>query len=56
MTDYTESGAAPVEDAAVDDPPTVDEELAARDARVADANTSDAASGAETDATAEGEA
>jgi hypothetical protein len=27
MTDYTERGAAPVEDAAVDDPPTVDEVL-----------------------------
>jgi hypothetical protein len=25
MSDYTERGAAPVEDAAVDDPPTVDE-------------------------------
>lgn len=27
MTDYSESGAVPVEDAAVDDPPTVDEVL-----------------------------
>lgn len=27
MTDYTERGAVPVEDAAVDDPPTVDEVL-----------------------------
>ena len=28
MSDYTEHGAVPVEDAAVDDPPTVDEVLA----------------------------
>lgn len=28
MTDYTSEGAVPVEDAAVDDPPTVDEVLA----------------------------
>ena len=27
MSDYSERGAAPVEDAAVDDPPTVDEVL-----------------------------
>ncbi|HKH04764.1 MAG TPA: hypothetical protein VKA65_06365 [Acidimicrobiales bacterium] len=31
MSDYSESGAVPVEDAAVDDPPTIDEELAERD-------------------------
>ena len=28
MTDYSEQGAVPVEDAAVEDPPTVDEVLA----------------------------
>jgi hypothetical protein len=28
MSDYTEHGAVPVEDAAVDDPPTVEEVLA----------------------------
>lgn len=31
MSDYSESGATPVEDAAVPDPPTVDEVLAERD-------------------------
>ena len=31
MSDYSESGAQPVEDAAVPDPPTVDEVLAERD-------------------------
>ena len=33
MSDYSESGAQPVEDAAVPDPPTVDEVLAERDER-----------------------
>ena len=31
MSDYNESGAEPVEDAAVSDPPTIDEVLAERD-------------------------
>jgi hypothetical protein len=31
MSDYSESGAQPVEDAAVPDPPTVDEVVADRD-------------------------
>lgn len=31
MTDYTEHGAEPVVDAAVDDPPTVDELMAAQE-------------------------
>ncbi|MFN0088914.1 MAG: hypothetical protein ACKVWR_01385 [Acidimicrobiales bacterium] len=30
MTDYSETGATPVEDAAVEDPPTVDEVLDAQ--------------------------
>jgi hypothetical protein len=33
MTDYSEGGAVPVEDAVVPDPPTVDEVLAERDRR-----------------------
>ena len=31
MSDYSESGAQPVEDAAVPDPPTIDEVLAERE-------------------------
>ena len=37
MTDYSEQGAVPVEDAAVPDPPTVDELLEEREAEEAEA-------------------
>lgn len=37
MTDWTEQGAAPVEDAVVDDPPTVDEVLEEQQRREAHA-------------------
>lgn len=36
MTDYSEQGAVPVEDAAVPDPPTVDELLEEREAEEAE--------------------
>lgn len=42
MSDYTEGGAVPVEDAAIPDPPTVDEVLAERDAKDRDRHDAEA--------------